>query len=311
MPNNTIASILVLSMCSQLVTSGTAFSWGDDGHKAIALVAEPCLTAEAKQAVESLLSLDTSNLTKHDIASEATWADRYRDQNNRQDHYQQTQHWHFTDIEIDHPDLTAACFGRRPLPDGVLASNGLAQACAVDKIMQFQVELASPRIDAEERLFALQFILHVVGDIHQPLHSSDNHDRGGNDVKVTVDGFSHRPRDNLHAFWDTQFVDAIAMPPTELARQLRAMITPADAASWAVGTLDDWVMESFQVAKSDVYGRPPLSSAQVQHLDAAYVATAEMDVTVQLSRAGVRLANLLNSTLGSRPTDWPSCFDGH
>jgi|HubBroStandDraft_6_1064221.scaffolds.fasta_scaffold257442_1 hypothetical protein len=310
MPNNISVAILTVSLCCLLATSRAAFSWGDDGHKAIALIAEPCLTAEAKQAVDALLSSDTSNLTAHDIASESTWADRYRDQNNRQDHYQQTQHWHFTDIEIDHPDLTAACFGRAPLPDGVLASNGPAQACAVDKIKQFQIELASPKIDAEERLFALQFILHLVGDIHQPLHSSDNYDRGGNDVKVIVDGFSHPSRDNLHAFWDTQFVDAIAMPPAELARQLRAMITPADAASWAVGTVDEWALEAFQVAKKDVYGEPPLSSAQVQHLDASYVGTAEMNVSVQLSRAGVRLVHLLNSTLGSQPTDWPSCFGG-
>jgi hypothetical protein len=257
-----------------------------------------------------MLLSDPSNLTKHDIPSEATWADKYRDQNSRQDHYQQTQHWHFTDIEIDHPDLTAACFGRPPLPNGVLASNGPALACAVDKIKQFQVELASPKIDVGERLFALQFILHLVGDIHQPLHSSDNHDRGGNDVKVIVDDFPHNPRDNLHAFWDTQFVDAVAAPLSELARQLRTMITPEDAASWAIGTTDDWAMEAFQVAKSDVYGQPPLSNAQVQHLDASYVGTAEMDVTIQLSRAGVRLAYLLNSALGSKPTDWLSCFGG-
>ena len=129
-------------------------------------------------------------------------------------------------------------------------------------------------------------------------------------MKVIVDGFAHPSRDNLHAFWDTQFVDAIAMPPAELARQLRAMITPADAVEWAVGTADTWAMEAFQVAKTDVYGQLPLSNAQVQHLDANYVNTAEMDVTIQLSRAGARLANLLNTALGSKPTDWPGCFGG-
>jgi S1/P1 Nuclease len=308
MPNITTIANLALSLCWLLVTSHAALCWGDDGHKAIALIAEPCLTSEAKQAVASMLSSDTNNLTKHDIASEATWADKYRDQNHRQDYYQQTQNWHFTDIEIDHPDLTSACFGRPPLPNGLLASNGPAQACAIDKIKQFQAELASPGIDAEERLFALKFILHLVGDLHQPLHSSDNHDRGGNDVKVIVDGFPRSSHDNLHAFWDTQFVDAIAMPPSELARQLRAMITPTDAASWAVGTVDEWAMEAFQLAKTDVYGQPPLSSAQDQHLDANYVGTAEMDVTIQLSRAGVRLSHLLNSALGSKPSDWPGCF---
>jgi len=77
----------------------------------------------------------------------------------------------------------------------------------------------------------------------------------------------------------------------------------------AIGTVDDWAMEAFEIAKTDVYGQPPLSSAQVQHLNAGgYLGTAEMDVTVQLGRAGVRLAYLLNSALGSKLTDWLSCF---
>ena len=83
-----------------------------------------------------------------------------------------------------------------------LASNGPAEACAVDKVEQFQAELAAAKTDAEERLFALKFLLHFVGDLHQPLHSSDHHDRGGNSVKVIVDDFPHNARDELHGFWD-------------------------------------------------------------------------------------------------------------
>jgi len=285
-----------------------ALSWGDDGHKAIALIAQRCLTPEVKARVAAMLAADTDNLTKHDIASEATWADKYRDENNRQDHYQQTQNWHFTDIEIDHPDLSQACFGRQPLSPGTLASNGPAQACAVDKIEQFQVELAAANTDAEERLFALKFLLHFVGDLHQPLHSSDDHDRGGNAVKVIVDGFPHKSNDELHGFWDTQFVDAIATPPTALAQNLLVQITPEDAGSWAKGTPDDWAMETFTVSRADAYGTPPLSKDQVQHLDANYVDTAEVDVRLQLSRAGIRLAALLNKALGSRQADWNTCL---
>ena len=285
-----------------------ALSWGDDGHKAIALIAQQCLTPEVKARVAAMLAADTDNLTKHDIASEATWADKYRDENNRQDHYLQTQNWHFTDIEIDHPNLSQACFGRQPLSPGTLASNGPAQACAVDKIEQFQVELAAANTDAEERLFALKFLLHFVGDLHQPLHSSDDHDRGGNAVKVIVDGFPHESNDELHGFWDTQFVDAIATPPTALAQNLLAQITPEDASSWAKGTPDDWAMETFTVSRADAYGTPPLSKDQVQHLDANYVDTAEVDVRLQLSRAGIRLAALLNKALGSQQADWNTCL---
>src|SRR5215475_3702736 len=109
--------------------------------------------------------------------------------------------------------MNTACFGRKPLPAGTVASNGDKMACVVDKISQFAAELEAPGTDAEERLVALKFLLHFVGDMHQPLHASDNHDNGGNSVKVTVDGFDHKSRDNLHEFWDTQFVDALGRPP--------------------------------------------------------------------------------------------------
>jgi len=298
----------IMSLSLLLGVSQPALPWGDDGHKTIALIAQQCLTQSAKNQMAAMLAADPDPLTPHDIASEATWADKYRDMNNRTMHYEQTQSWHFSDIEIDNPDLTAACFGRNPLPAGTLASNGPPEACAVDKIEQFQAELAAANIDAEERLFALKFLLHFVGDLHQPLHSSDHHDRGGNGIKVIVDGFPHKARDELHGFWDTQFVEAIDAPPPALAQQLLAQITPTDASEWAAGSPEDWAIEAFKVAKVDVYGSPPLSKDQTQHLDSNYVDTAEVDVRLQLSRAGIRLAHILNTSLGSQPDDWSACL---
>jgi hypothetical protein len=298
------ARIGLFSLLLLLCASQQALSWGDDGHKTVALIAQQCFTPVAKSQVSAMLAADTDPLTQHDLASEATWADKYRE------HHPETANWHFTDIEISNPDLTAACFGRNPLAAGKLASNGPANACAVDKIEQFEAELSARDTDAEERLFALKFILHFVGDIHQPLHSSDNHDRGGNDVKVIVDGFAHKSRDELHGFWDTQFVDGIATPPAALAKQLLAEITPEDASTWAAGSPDDWAMEAFNVARSDTYGSPPLSKDELQHLDANYVDTAEVDVRLQLSRAGIRLAYVLNKSLGSEQADWNTCLRG-
>lgn len=298
----------LFAVLPMLAPSDLALAWGDDGHETVALIAQPCLTATAKKTVASLLAADTDNLTSHDFASEATWADKYRDENHRHDHYKETQNWHFTDIEVDAPDLTNACFGRQPLPSGTLASAGSPQACAVDKIEQFSAELADPNTDLEERVMALKFILHFVGDIHQPLHSSDNHDFGGNSVKVTVDGFKHAAKDELHGYWDVQFVDAIAKPPATLAKKLAVQITAAEAADWAKGKPDDWATEAFALGKSDAYGSPPLSKDKPQHLDAAYVKEAEKTVTLQLKRAGVRLAFLLNQKLGSEAADWGTCL---
>jgi hypothetical protein len=81
---------------------------------------------------------------------------------------------------------------------------------------------------------------------------------------------------------------------------LLEQITSAQAESWATGSPDDWAMEAFMIAKQDAYGDPPLSKSKRQHLDGAYAAQAEKDVALQLSRAGVRLASLLNAALRSQ-----------
>ncbi len=289
---------IIAGMLALALSSTAALAWGDDGHKVVALIAEHYLTPTAKRQVDALLASDTDNLTAHDIASEATWADKFRNA------HRETASWHFADIEISDPDLTAACNGRQPLPAGTLASNGPPD-CVVDKINQFAAELADTKTDAEERLVALKFLLHFVGDMHQPLHSADNHDRGGNGVKVMVDGFDHRSRDNLHGYWDTQFVDALGRPPAALAKQLLAQITPDQESQWKQGTPDQWAIESFTIAQTDVYGDPPLSKDVPQHLDAAFVARAEKDVALQLSRAGVRLAAVLNKALGKQIASHP------
>ena len=90
---------------------------------------------------------DTDSLTPHDIASEATWADKYRDsdRNGTGERYRRARQWHFVDIELDNPNLAKACHNHPRLPSGILASRGPADACIVDKIDEFEAELAKPR----------------------------------------------------------------------------------------------------------------------------------------------------------------------
>jgi hypothetical protein len=101
----------------------------------------------------------------------------------------------------------------------------------------------------------------------------------------------------LHHLWDTEFVRALARKPAVLSQVLLMRITSAQAASWRTGTPEDWAWEAFAIAQEDVYGDPPLSAGETQQLDRAYVERAKADVALQLSRAGVRLAHLLNQTL--------------
>jgi hypothetical protein len=183
------------------------------------------------------------------------------------------------------------------LPAGTVAANGPPAACVVDKIDQFVAELADPATDPEERLVALKFVLHFVGDLHQPLHAADDHDAGGNRKRVSADGFQPG---NLHHFWDTEFVERLGRDPKQVATDRLGEMTDARRLEWSQGTAADWAKESFALGRDHAYGLLGEQGAQGGYvLDAAYIAAADRDVRLQLSRAGVRLALALNKTLGT------------
>jgi hypothetical protein len=93
----------ILGVLLLMIAPYRAFAWGDDGHEAIALMAEQFLEPAVKTKVGAMLAADPDDLTPHDIASAATWADKYRDSNGRRDHYEQTQNWHFVDLRSATP----------------------------------------------------------------------------------------------------------------------------------------------------------------------------------------------------------------
>jgi hypothetical protein len=250
--------------------SAGARAWGDEGHKIIALIADQYLRPEVRERVESLLATDRTGLTANrGIAAESTWADRYRAL------HRDTADWHYTNIEIDNS---------RPEHGQLLA-----------KIDQFRAELADPAASPGEHLMALQFLLHLVGDLHQPLHAADNHDHGGNELQVLAPG---ERRGNLHHYWDNVFVRNLGDNAQAVSRQLIAGITPAVRAAAARGTPASWAMESFAIARVEAYGKlPPAGPDGVHLLDERYVREATMTVQLQLQRAGLRLAQVLNEGL--------------
>ena len=237
-----------------------AAAWGDEGHKVIALIAREYLDPAARASVSAMLDADPDGLTAHDIASEATWADKYRDadRDGTRQHYEQTRQWHFVDIELDSPDLDQACFGHPRLPSEVPASSGLLDTCIVDKIAQFADELGNWETASNERLFALKFLLHLIGDVHQPLHAADDHDSGGNRKHVVVAGDT---TGNLHHFWDVEFVERLGRDPAETASRLISGISDEQRQAWSQGTAADWAMESFALARDHAYGMLPPASA--------------------------------------------------
>lgn len=280
------------------LSPGPATAWGNEGHEIIALIAAHYLEAATRAKVAAMLAADPDNLTAHDIASEATWADKYRDsdRNGARNRYEKTRQWHFVDIELTRPSLDDACFGRPPLPTRVLAANGPARTCVVDKIEQFAHELADPAIDQQERLVALKFLLHLVGDVHQPLHAADDQDAGGNRKGVFAEGLD---ADNLHRLWDVELVEQLGTDPQRVASDLIANIPAEQARAWSQGTAVDWAMESFAVARDRAYGLlPPAGAAGAYTLSQSYIGAATRDVALQLSKAGVRLAFVLHNFLG-------------
>jgi hypothetical protein len=270
-----------------------AEAWGDLGHEVTALVAYRHLTPNARSALDTLLASDTDTLTRPDFASRATWADKYRNT------HRETAAWHFVDIEIEHPDLEGACFGFPALAAGQLASQGPAQDCVVNKIDEFAAELANHTTAPAERLLSLKFLIHFVGDLHQPLHSADHDDRGGNCI-----GLSPSPDaqdKNLHAYWDVGAVAALGKSPAAIAARLDAGVSIADMQAWTAGTPRDWAMETFEVARRDAYAlssRPTCDTPATVVLSAAYETAAQKDAAAQLVKAAIRIAGVLNKALG-------------
>lgn len=270
-----------------------AHAWGDEGHEIVASIAARYLTAAAAAKVNALLAADPDRLTAPDLLSRATWADAYRSAGHRE-----TASWHYVDLELDHPDLKAACDGFPPPAHP--ASAGPARDCVVDRINAFAAELANPATPQPERILALKFVLHLVGDVHQPLHASDNHDRGGNCLRLSLGG----PRTtNLHHYWDDTVVEALGTDPRAVAGRLRARITPAEASAWRQGDPASWAMDTYRVSKAVAYwsgARPGCDrDAAPVSLPTGYEARAEAAAAVQLEKAGVRLGAVLNRSLGT------------
>ena len=281
-----------------MIVPRAAHAWGDEGHRIVARIAEHYLHPAVRARVDALLAGDATGLTAdHSMESEATWADRYRDsdRNGARVHYEQSYRWHFIDLDLQRPDLDEACFGRPPLPEGVPASEGAARDCIVDKIVQFRAELASRSTPVQERRLALQFLLHLVGDLHQPLHACTDHDHGGNQTHLVARG----ERDgSLHGYWDVEFVRGLGSDPDTVAQMLIARIRPSDVADWGRGGPADWALESHEVARRIAYGRLPDRRYRGRYrLSDSYLAAATAAAATQLSRAGVRLALVLNSAL--------------
>src|SRR6516225_2675402 len=214
------AAALLASLAFLLAAPLNAFAWGYEGHRIIAEIAEQFLAPQTAHQVRELLAID--NVTT--LADVSTWADEIRLQR------PETGPWHYVNIPITLPAGEPAEYdAARDCPQ---------DACVVAKIEQFEHVLKDRQLPERQRLEALKYIVHFVGDAHQPLHVSNNHDRGGNDDPVIFMGLPT----NLHAVWDSGIIaPAIKGNERAYALQLVQHITEEQHQRWSEGTLISWV----------------------------------------------------------------------
>jgi hypothetical protein len=265
------AALCLIVLLSTPITP--ALAWGGEGHRIIADIAEQYLEPATTHQVHELLALE--NVTT--LAAVSTWADDIRRQR------PETAAWHYVNIPINPPAGTPAVYdAARDCPTG---------DCVVAAIARFESVLRDKEAPPRQRLEALKWLVHLVGDINQPLHASDNGDRGGNDVHVEFNG----RQTNLHAVWDSGILAAARISDERsYALSLARSISPAEVEQWRSGTPADWADDSYGIARNLIYGVWPHSPGV---LPPSYEEKAIYVVQVQLEKAGVRLAQVLNETL--------------
>jgi hypothetical protein len=264
--------------------SSCVHAWGQTGHRVIADIAEARLSPAAKQGIQAIIGHET-------LTRISTWPDEIR--SDPDEKFKHTFAWHFIDI----PDgQTVASARRSPHGDALYA------------LERMEKTLRSDSATRGQKRYALSFLVHLVADIHQPLHVGNTRDRGGNLCMVRYFG---EPT-NLHAVWDAGLIDTLKLSYSEYARFLRRSMSEQDARSWARGSYADWIAES-QSYRAQVYppprrtseggapieycgveGGPEIDDAARPNLGYDYHYRQRALLERRLAQAGVRLALTLD-----------------
>jgi hypothetical protein len=255
-----------------------SFAWGPEGHRIVADIAETRLTATARLQVKELLGND-------DLAAVAVWADDIK--HDRPETYA----WHFVDIPANANAFSEArdCYR----PDGKPPySQQDHHNCVVDRITMFERVLADRNAPEQDRIEALKFLVHFVGDVHQPMHAIEEA-RGGNDIHVVEFGSSQCGirSCNLHFAWDTGLIEHEGVSEKRYVARLNELIASRKLIVQAGGTPAEWANESFFLAK-----RVWLNDGGV--VDQSYFEKDIGIVNRRLALAGIRLAQMINQALG-------------
>lgn len=241
----------------------TLVSWGVVGHRAIGKIAENHLSGKAKKAVQELLGTESLSIV-------STYADEVRSYEN----FKYTAPWHYVN-----------------LPHGLSFDQFSKQLKGLDKpniykaLLECTQVLKNPAKTKAEKVFALKFIVHMVGDLHQPMHTGRSEDSGGNGIKVKL----MRRESNLHGLWDSGLIDYAGMSYTELAQGCDTL-SKDEVKRYGQDDMVQWAYESYQISQQ-LYAE----AASNPDFDYNYYPKHADIVKKRLAMAGVRLAALLNT----------------
>ncbi len=298
-----------------------AFGWGCEGHRIVAFIASQHLTPQARTAVYQLLkdnpidpALDRfcQPAAGDPMEDASTWADDSKRE-------EKTGTWHYLDIPrgVEHADLMKYCAPVGDAPIGSAGADKDRPGCVLTGL-QYEFEILKDRNrSSAERATALRYVIHFIGDMHQPLHTTSNDDEGGNCTSVTL--FENSERANLHGAWDygiiAHYLKQNHQTPQEMAAQLDRRYE-SNGQKWLHERIDfsEWIQEGHRLAQRVTYDklRPRLpvapggggpgcaaerekSAALNIHIDARYAAAAIPVIEQQLAKAGYRLADVLNA----------------
>jgi hypothetical protein len=254
---------LALAIVGLVAFTSTARAWGKDGHEIVAELAQSYLAPQTQAALETLLAPGER------LAAVGSWADDYRKS------CLNTGPWHYVNI----PLAAASYDPTRDCPE--------PRGCVISATERELAILADADAPLEDRSRALRLVVHFIGDLHQPLHSGDRADHGGNELRVRFAGRIA----NLHSVWDSELIAWTGRNVSDYVAMLARSLKPPEARRFKRGGVRDWVLEAQRVARR-VYAKLPAAADPKQTIELGddYAKRVLPMLDEQLLRAGVRLA---------------------
>ncbi|WP_162910522.1 S1/P1 nuclease [Hymenobacter oligotrophus] len=240
-------------------------AWGGEGHRTVGKIAERYLSRKAERQVKQLLGTQT-------LADVSTWADEVRNT----PEYRSTAPWHFVNLPLG---LEFPAFNQQ-----LKAKTEPNAYQALNENIRLLADKKQPQ---EKRLIALKFVVHIVGDLHQPMHISRAEDKGGNEIQLQFRGEGT----NLHRLWDSGLLNVQGLSYQQMATNL-GQPDKKQAKIWRQAPMEQWFFQSYQLS-TKLYAEALPGTV----LDDQYYNTRIEDVRLRLGQAGLRLAEVLNNAL--------------